>query len=461
MRLSARSPRRLAAALGLALVALTACRPARPGAGPAIVVITLEGLRPDALGVFGGPSHLAPALDRFAAEADWAGVAVAAAGAPGPALVSLLTGLPPHQHGSWSAGRPRLQAELDSLAEGLRRAAYRTAAYREGDLVRRQQSLAQGFDIYEPANPRERVLAALRTLRPEGDFLWLHSSLPGGEPLVLRERFRDRLENPPADLPRRLRPSEAGDRAQDGAAWRALYESNVAQADLEAGEMLAELRDHGPWDRTLVVVVGVTGWNAAADRGRAGSLDRAQLEVPLLIKLPRGFARPLPAKGERVAAARLLATLLEAAGTHAVPAAAPSLFRTAEAGALSERFGGNGVNEFSWLAGDLRLLRTVHFAAAEEEYEAARARSGRKHAAPATSEPARRILRRLNRAFLRTPPYTGLSHETALERWLPGGAIEPVVDPQATARLGAELDRAYFAFIDQERAPARDESPGE
>src|SRR6188474_3266752 len=106
MWLSARSPRRFAAALGVALVALTACRRAPSGAGPAIVVITLEGLRPDALGAFGGPPRLAPALDRFAAEADWAGVAVAAAGSPGPALVSLLTGLPPHQHGSWSAGRP-------------------------------------------------------------------------------------------------------------------------------------------------------------------------------------------------------------------------------------------------------------------------------------------------------------------------------------------------------------------
>jgi arylsulfatase A-like enzyme len=461
MPLSVRGPRRLAAALGLALLVLAACRPPRPGSGPAIVLITLEGLRPDAIGAFGGPPRLTPALDRFAAEADWKGVAVAAAGSPGPALVSLLTGLPPHQHGSWSAGRPRLHAELDSLAEGLRRAAYRTAAYREGDLVRRQQSLAQGFDIYEPANPRERVLAALRTLRGERDFIWLHSSLPGGEPLVLRERFRDRLEGAPAVLPRRLKPSELGEGIEDGAAWRALYQSNVAEADLEAGEMLGELRDHGPWNHTLVVVVGVTGWNTGTAGGRTGGLERGQLETPLLVKLPRAFPRRLPANGERVAATRLVATLLEAAGTQPVPAAAPSLFRAGDEGALSERFGGNGINEFSWVAGDLRLLRTVHFAAAEQEYEAARARSGRKRAAPAPSEPARRILRRLNRAFLRTPPYTGLSHDTALERWLPGGAVEPVDDPPAVARLAAELDRAFFAFVDQERAPARDESPGE
>jgi arylsulfatase A-like enzyme len=455
--------RRLAgAALALTSLLAPACRRTAPAAGPAIVLLTFEGLRPDSLAAFGGSPRLAPALDRFAAEADWAGVAVASAGAPGPALVSLLTGLPPHQHGSWSAGRPRLHAELESAAEGLRRAGYRTAAYREGDLLRRQQSLAQGFDIYEPANPRPRVLAALRTMRPQRDFLWLHSSLPGGEPLVLRERFRDRLEGAPENLPRRLRLGEPGDGSDDPAAARALYASNVAQADLEAGEMLAELRDHGPWNDSLVVVVGVTGWSPVTGRPRAGGLERDQLEVPLLIKLPRGFPRRLrPAAGERVGSARVLATLLDAAATPPVPAAAPSLFQAAPPGALSERFGGNGINEFSWVDGDLRLLRNVRFAASEPEYEAARARSGRHRGTPAPSEPARRILRRLNRAFLRTPPYSGLGHELALERWLPGGGVEPADDARAVARLSAALDRAFFAFIDEERPPVRDESPGE
>jgi arylsulfatase A-like enzyme len=444
----------------LAACAALACHGPAASAPP-IVLITLEGLRPDSLGALGGPATLAPALDRFAAEADWVGVAVASAGSPGPALVSLLTGLPAHQHGSWSEGRPRLHAELESLAAALRAASYRTAAYRQGDLLRRQQSLAEGFDIYEPANPRPRVLAALRTLRPARDFLWLHSSLPGGEPLVLRERFRDRLPDAPAELPRRLRSSEAAAGPEGAAVRRALYLSNVAQADLELGELLAELRDHGPWERALVAIVGVTGWSPDSSRGRGGGLERAQLEVPLLVKLPRIFARRLaPGADERVGAGRLVATLLEAAGGDPVPAAAPSLFRPQRPGALSESFGGNGVNEFSLVQGDLRLLRRVHFAAPEPEYAAARDRSVRRGPG-GPREPARRILRRLHRAFLRTPPYSGGPHELYCERWLPGGAVEPVADPEAIAALSAALDRNYFAFLDEEHAPARDESPGE
>lgn len=441
----------------LALTLLLACRAPHAEPPPPILLVTVEGLRPDALGVFGGPPRLTPALDRFAAESDWAGVAVASAGSPGPALVSLMTGLPPHQHGSWSAGRPRLHAELESLAEGLRGAGYRTAAYREGDLLRRQQTFAQGFDIYEPANPRPRLLAALRTLRGERDFLWLHSSLPGGESLVLRDRFRDRLPPPTEGLPRRLRFDEDG--AVETEVRRALYFSNVAQADLEVGEILAELRDHGPWDRALVVVVGVTGWSPSTGRARSGGLERDQLEVPLLVKLPHAASRRLtPARDERVGSDRLMATLLEAAGATPVPAAAPSLYRSGSGGVLSERFGANGVNDFSWLRGDLRLLRSVEFADPEPEYEAARDRAAGHRGAP-PNEPPRRILRRLNRAFLRTPPYSGGPHRLSLERWLPGGACQPVEDAAATAELSAALDRAFFAFLDEERAPGKDESP--
>src|SRR5262245_38629168 len=41
-----------------------------------IVLITLDALRADAVGAFGGPRRLTPALDRLAAEATWAGPAI-------------------------------------------------------------------------------------------------------------------------------------------------------------------------------------------------------------------------------------------------------------------------------------------------------------------------------------------------------------------------------------------------
>ena len=454
-----RRPATRLAALVCATLAGFACRPLAEPAPPAIVLVTLEGLRPDVSARQGGPPGLTPHLDRLSAEADWAGRAIASAGAPGAALVSLLTGLEPHRHGSWSI-RPRMRDELETLAEALAGESYRTASYREGSLVRRQPALGQGFDVFASAERREAVLAALRTLRPSRDFLWLHSSLPGGQTLVLRDRFHDRLPAAPQGLPRRLRQgARAGEAGpEDDAQRQALYFSNVAQADLEVGHLLGELRENGPWERTLVVVVGVTGWSPASSRTRDPGLERSQLEVPLWIKLPRSSGRRLwPAKGERIAASRLYATLLEAAGATAVPAAAPSLFTPgADPGALSARFAANGVNEFSLVRGDLRLLRRVRFAPAEPEFAAARARLVNR-AAPRPSESPRLILRRLDRAFARTPPYSGGEATLELERWMADGAVEPLADPAVAAELGERMDRAFFAFVDEERAPQDEE----
>ncbi len=447
----------LGAGIVFAALASAGCR-AKPAAEPPpIVLVTLEGLRPDVLARFGGKGDLAPALERFAAEADWQGRAVAVSSAPGPALVALLSGLAPHQFADWSSGRPRLPADLESLPEALRRAGYRTAGYREGDLVRHQLSLARGYDLYQPLNPRPRVLAALRTLRASRDFIWLHSSLPGGETLVLRDRFHERLPAAPEPLPRRLRQG-GGESISDDAARNALYASNVAQADLETGALLAELREHGPWDRTLVVVVGVTGWSPELSRSRGGVFDRAALEVPLLIKLPKEPPAQIAlAPTERASARRIFATLVEAAGVQALPAAAASLFRDAPAGALSERFGGNGINEFSLVEGDLRLVRTLRFAESEPEWDAARTHAAGRGAAP-TGDTARRILRRVEHAFVRTPPYSGGEISLRLERWPERGSAEPLENADRLAELAAALDRAYYAFVDEERAPAVEEA---
>ena len=45
-----------------------------------------------------------------------------------------------------------------------------------------------------------------------------------------------------------------------------------------------------------------------------------------------------------------------------------------------------------------------------------------------------------------------------LENWPEAGGVEPVEDPEGVARLAAELDRAYNAFLDEERAPATEDA---
>src|SRR6185436_71309 len=120
---------------------------------------------------------------------------------------------------------------------------------------------------------------------------------------------------------------------------------------------------------TLLVVTSIHG-EEIGDHGQilhGGNLGRAGLEVPLVIKLPRSSRLRLrPPATQRVATARIWATLVEAVGGEPPPAAAPSLFRDAPPEVLSELYLTNGTNRFSLLEtaadGDLQLLQESRFA---------------------------------------------------------------------------------------------------
>ncbi len=152
----------------------------------------------------------------------------------------------------------------------------------------------------------------------------------------------------------------------------AMYCLNVAWADEQLGRVLDALRASGEWDRTLLVVTANHG-EEFGENGQilhGGNLGRPLIEVPLVIKLPARLRAQDPAcrRGQRVAAARVWATLVEAAGGETPPAAAPSLFRAAPAEAVSELYPTNGTNQFSFLEGDHQLLWDSRFAPDEPEY---------------------------------------------------------------------------------------------
>ena len=112
----------------------------------------------------------------------------------------------------------------------------------------------------------------------------------------------------------------------------AMYRYNVAWADDRLGRLIQALRSSGEWDRTLLVVTSTHG-EEFGEKGQilnGGNLGRQLLEVPFAVKLPRGFRLRIAEPQERrIAAARLWATLVEAAGGEVPPAVAPSLFHRA------------------------------------------------------------------------------------------------------------------------------------
>jgi sulfatase-like protein len=333
--------------------------------GP-VVLITLEGLRADVVGALGGEPGLTPHLDRLMKEADWAGRAVSASSWTVPAMASLWTGLRPGQHGAVDAGHSVLPPDLLTLPEALKAAGYRCDGFSAGPWLKPRCGYARGCERYREIARGWQASMRLAHLDGGREFVWLHLPEPA-PPLVRRDRFLSRVPDAPPHMPARVPreqlepffdPAVRLPRGRHRVFW-SLYRLNVAWADERLGGLLDALRRSGQWDRTLLVVASDHG-EEFGERGQildGGNLGRHLIEVPLAVKLPAGFGRRLAlAPRERPALARLWATLVEAAGGPVPPAVAPSLFRRAPGGALSELYGARGTDRLSLVEGDRQLL---------------------------------------------------------------------------------------------------------
>ena len=141
-------------ALVLALIAWRWSRapePVRPGvcAGCNVLLITIDTLRVDRVGAFGGRQGLTPNLDRLAAEGLRFTRAYSSAPLTLPSHASILTGVSPPVHGVRANGLFRLGPDLPTLATILRSHGYRTGAFVAAFVVDARFGLNRGFDEYD------------------------------------------------------------------------------------------------------------------------------------------------------------------------------------------------------------------------------------------------------------------------------------------------------------------------
>lgn len=444
-----------------------ACRENVPVHRGPIVLITIDALRADVVGAFGGPEKLMPALDGLAKEADWAGRAISPSSWTVPSMASIFTGFQPWRSQTWASDRSVLDERFVTLPESLKAAGYRTAGFRTNHWLEAQYGYAQGFDVFRYLKEGKRAEAHLAKLNGEQDFVWIHI-LPPHAPYVRRDWLMERLPGAPADLPKQVKPLEL-EPYYDPAVplppekeelFRALYKLNAAYADVMLGVMLDALKRSGQWEKTLLVVTADHGeeFGEAGQIAHGGNLGHVLVEVPLVVKLPAGFQRKLavPA-GRRVANLRVGATLIEAAGGTPEPGAAPSLFQAYEKGALSELYLGDGVNRFSLVDGDLQLLWESRFAPSEPDYYRARFEGLGGTPEPPLSEPSQAVFGRLQKKFAGVLPLTGRHGQPpqlSLWRWTPQGSVR-VNDPRETQRMARQLKNAWLAANGAEVAPGR------
>jgi arylsulfatase A-like enzyme/Tfp pilus assembly protein PilF len=292
----------------------------RPIPGQNVLLITVDTLRADALGAYGGPSST-PAIDAVARNGVRFDFAHAHALVTLPSHASILTGRYPFQHGIRDNSGYRLPAGATTLATLTKRAGYRTAAFVAAFPLHSRYGLNQGFDVYDdtfgetraptefvmPERPASVVVPLARNWiaarKAERWFVWVHVFDPHAP----------------------YAPPPPFDRQYGGRR----YYGEVAATDAALAPLLDDVTKG---DRpTFVVITGDHG-EGLGDHGEAthGLLAyESTLRIPLILaevggapqsnraRSSRGEAAPTPARHVDI-----LPTILEAIG-EPVPAGLP------------------------------------------------------------------------------------------------------------------------------------------
>jgi arylsulfatase A-like enzyme len=145
-----RSIRGVCAALLFVLALSGACDSGQPESDAwNVVLVVIDTLRADHLGLYGYDRDTTPRLEALARESFVFERAQSSAPWTAPSLISLVTSLYPDAHGVRSFPDPgRLDDEVTTLAELLQARGYATAAFTEGGYAKGDFGLDQGFTTF-------------------------------------------------------------------------------------------------------------------------------------------------------------------------------------------------------------------------------------------------------------------------------------------------------------------------
>ena len=299
-----------------ALVAAAVCRPL--AAAPDILLISIDTLRADRMSSYGYERNTTPEIDALLARGVRFDDARTIEPLTAPALASMLTSLPPHEHGASRNGL-RMRDRLVSFSKILGRRGYSTAAFvGNWTLQDRLTGLGEHFETYSSVLNRKRWLGMVKSEATAEDLneraldwldehlsaerrkpflLWVHYVEPHG-PYELHGSMLDQLGIEYAT------EVEASDR----------YDTEVAWVDARTGELLDGVFERVASRETLVVFVADHG-ESLGDHGYWGHGRHAydaSLRIPMGI-VWEGRIEP-GVRTEPALITDLAPTLLSAAG---------------------------------------------------------------------------------------------------------------------------------------------------
>ena len=304
---------------GLAAIG-SACH--RKSSSPSVLLIIIDTLPAGHSSAYGYPLQTTGTLEALAKEGVRFEHAISASPWTLPSLASILTGALPSRHQAgmhldpWTLDDRRLATmseNIVTLAEVFRQKGYATAGFFQNPFAHPGYGLDRGFDVYDYA-PGDNTTIRRADMVTATAMRWLLTRDRKNQPFFLAVHYFDphlaydpppqfmvafvygyqgKLIppfNPGPEEIKKLRFGEVKPSEQDRAFIQGLYDAEVTFTDAQIADFFDFLRQEGLYDNTLILVTADHGeefWeHGGFEHGH--TLYRELLEVPLLIKFPRG-----------------------------------------------------------------------------------------------------------------------------------------------------------------------------
>jgi arylsulfatase A-like enzyme len=284
-----------------------------------VLLITVDCLRPDHIGLYGYRRNTTPNIDRFFQGAAVFQEAIAQAPWTSPSILSMLTGLYPAVHAMDVRGK-LLDKYFYTPLKQLKENGYYTLGYMTFDNYSNQ-----GWD---EETKKGNLIEILEKHKGEKFFAWQHfrgPHLPYSPPDAFKDVF---LKGPYSISPQKaelIRTSEKIPKGsvefdeKDADFIRDSYDSEVLYQDDQLEKLFLFLKDSGLLEKTIVVLTAdhgeellEHGFIGHASTSEAATAFDEVLRVPLLIRIPgMAFDRPIPGIVQHV---HLMPTLFDLLG---------------------------------------------------------------------------------------------------------------------------------------------------
>ena len=323
---------------------VSGCGKRQQGKKPNIILIILDTVRADGLGVLAEHGSSTPNIDDISRQ----GTTFVNAFAPSPWTVpshaSIFTSHYSHKHNAVH-DHFRLSNSFQTMAEILKSLGYITGGFTCNPWLHTKSGMEQGFDTYEEvykkqAKPKTDKGAAKAT---EMVVKWLNQRAGNGKPFFL---FVNYLEahmpyEPPARVLYHLDSMKAGPGLRffssfpkklaglynigrlkltpdELARIQTLYHAEIAYVDEQVDTLISCLRTHGPLDNTILIITSDHGENLGEHNliGHEFTLFDTVLHVPLIVRFPSALP-PGELVEAPVSLVDILPTILEILGDRA------------------------------------------------------------------------------------------------------------------------------------------------